>query len=128
MATLTDPQTALLRGKNFANLATIRTDGTPHVTPVWVHWDGEHVLMNTAAGRAKWQHMQRDPRVGVEVFDTENPYDYVSMTGSVSLDETGADEHIRDLAEKYRGSREFEIGGDTRVIVRFTPDRIGGNV
>ncbi len=128
MATLSDAQAGLLEGTNFANLATIRADGTPHVTPVWIDWDGEHVLMNTAAGRAKWTHMRRDPRVGVEVFDTENPYSYVSMTGTVSLDEDGADEHIRDLAEKYRGSREFAIGDDTRVIVRFTPDRIGGNV
>jgi PPOX class probable F420-dependent enzyme len=128
MATITEAQAALLRGKNFANLATIREDGTPHVTPVWVDWDGEHVLMNTAAGRAKWNHMRRDPRVGVEVFDSANPYSYVSMTGTVSLAEAGAEEHIRDLAEKYRGSREFDLRDETRVIVRFTPDRIGGNV
>lgn len=127
MATLNEQEAALLRGRNFANLATIRPDGTPQVTPVWVDWDGEHVLMNTAVGRAKERYMRRDPRAGVEVFDGENPYAYVTITGTVELDEEGAEEHIRDLQEKYHGNRDFAIGDDTRVIVRLRPERVHGS-
>ena len=37
----------------FAHLATLMPDGTPHVTPVWVDYDGRHILVNSAAGRQK---------------------------------------------------------------------------
>jgi Pyridoxamine 5'-phosphate oxidase len=37
----------------LANLATVMPDGTPHVTPVWVDYDGTHILINTVRGRRK---------------------------------------------------------------------------
>ena len=43
----------------FANLATLMPDGTPQVTPVWVDWDGTHILINSARGRQKDKNMQR---------------------------------------------------------------------
>ena len=33
--------------KAFASLATVMPDGRPQVTPVWVDYDGTHVLVNT---------------------------------------------------------------------------------
>ena len=93
--------------KNFGAVATIRPDGTPHVTPVWIDYDGERPLFNTATGRAKWQHMQRDPRVTIEVYSQENPYEYVTVSGTVELEEgTAADRHIDKLSEKYTGKLE----------------------
>ena len=50
MVKLTDKQAELFLGKNFGAVATIRADGTPHVTPVWIDYDGEHVVFNTATG------------------------------------------------------------------------------
>src|SRR5438874_411360 len=64
MAELTPDQARLLEEPNVGVLATIRRDGTPHATPIWVDWDGERVVFNTAVGRAKERHMRRDPRVG----------------------------------------------------------------
>ena len=37
----------------LANLATVMPDGTPHVTPVWVDYDGTHILINTVRVGAK---------------------------------------------------------------------------
>ena len=45
----------LFQKKAFANLATLMPDGTPQVTPVWCDFDGTHVLINSARGRAKRQ-------------------------------------------------------------------------
>ena len=56
MAALTEKQAKLFLDKNLGAVATIREDGTPHVTPVWVDYDGEDVLFNTAAPRAKWKY------------------------------------------------------------------------
>ena len=82
MVKLNEKQAQLFLDKNFGSLATIRDDGTPHVTPVWVDYDGEHVLFNTATGRAKWHHMRRDPRVTIEVYSQDDPYEYVTVTGT----------------------------------------------
>lgn len=129
MAKLSEKAAHLLQDKNLANLATIRKDGTPHVTPVWVDYDGEDVLLNTAKGRAKEQHLRRDPRATVEVVDQADPYSYVSVTGSVELTEEGADEHIDKLAKKYLGVDSYpnRTPEEQRVIVRLHPERVTDN-
>jgi PPOX class probable F420-dependent enzyme len=127
VAKLTDKQAKLFLDKNFAAVATIRPDGTPHVTPVWVDYDGDRVVFNTATGRAKWRHMQRDPRVTIEVYSQEDPYEYVTVTGTVELEEgEAADRHIDKLSEKYTGNSKFQSHrpGERRVIVRVTPERV----
>ena len=40
METLTSEQADLLRGKNFAVVATTGADGVPQLTVNWVDWDG----------------------------------------------------------------------------------------
>jgi hypothetical protein len=34
-------------------IATVREDGSPHATPVWIDYDGANVLVNSAYGRTK---------------------------------------------------------------------------
>jgi predicted pyridoxine 5'-phosphate oxidase superfamily flavin-nucleotide-binding protein len=36
----------------LAHLATQLPDGTPQVTPVWIDYDGEHLLVNTLGDRS----------------------------------------------------------------------------
>jgi PPOX class probable F420-dependent enzyme len=127
MVRLTEKQAKLFRDRNFGAVATIRPDGTAHVTPVWVDYDGERPLFNTATGRAKWHHMQRDPRVTIEVYSQEDPYDYVTVSGTVELEESDeANRHIDKLSEKYTGNPKFQSHqpGERRVIVRVTPERV----
>lgn len=125
MATLTAEQAKLFEEPNIGLVATIRSDGTPQVTPVWVDWDGENVLFNTAEGRAKPRNIQRDPRVTVAVVSRDDPYSWVSVSGPAELVQKGADEHIDKLARKYTGREEYGIPeGEKRLIVRVTPERI----
>src|ERR1700754_2473320 len=60
--------------KAFANLATMMPDGTPQVTPVWVDFDGTHVLINSALGRQKDKNLRRNPSVAMSIVDPDNPY------------------------------------------------------
>jgi PPOX class probable F420-dependent enzyme len=62
-ATIPASHLDLFKKPAFASLATVNADGTPQVTPVWVDWDGTHVLVNTARGRVKDRNLQRDPRI-----------------------------------------------------------------
>jgi PPOX class probable F420-dependent enzyme len=128
VATLNEKQAKLFLDKNLGAVATIREDGTPHVTPVWVDYDGEDVLFNTAAPRAKWKNLKRDPRVTVEVHSFENPYEYVMVSGTAELDEDeeAANEHIDKMSLKYRGIPKYQNHnpGERRVIVRVKPERV----
>ena len=72
MAKLTEKQAVLFRGKNWGTVVTLREDGSPHATPVWIDTDGENVVFNTAIGRAKERHLRRDPRVAVTVLPAED--------------------------------------------------------
>lgn len=126
MAGLTDRQAQLLLEKNFGVLGTLREDGSPQVTPVWVDWDGEHVLVNTLRARSKPGQVERDPRVEIAVFNLENPYQHVRIAGTAELTTEGAAEHIDKLSQKYVGepSYPWHKPGDERVIIRITPERV----
>ena len=69
--------------------------GQPQVTPVWVDFDGRHVLFNTAEGRQKDKNLQRDGRVALSILDPDNPYRYLEVRGQVAeRTHAGADQHI----------------------------------
>ena len=125
MAALTDEQAQLFLGKNYGVATTLRRDGSPHMTVVWVDWDGERVLFNTAEGRAKPRNLRLDPRLSVFVMDRENPFRWVSVTGTAEIVEDGAVEHIDKLAKKYTGRDEYGVPpGEKRLIVKVRPERI----
>src|SRR5439155_25490984 len=94
----------ILQKKAFANFATVNADGVPHVTPVWVDWDGTHVLVNTARGRVKDRNLQQNPRVALAIADPENPYSYLGIQGRVAaMAGVGAEGLIAKMAKKYMG-------------------------
>lgn len=124
-ARLDDRARELLEAPNFAHVATLRSDGTPHVVPVWVDVDGDHVVLNTAEGRVWPTNVERDPRVTTTIQNLENPYEYLEVRGRVAeTTREGADEHIDKLAKKYLGEDEypFRKPGEQRLMVRIEPE------
>jgi len=110
-------------------IATIREDGSPHVTPVWIDYDGEAVLVNSAHGRTKVTNVERDPRATVTVLPAENQQSgYVMVSGPVELVDEGAREHIDKLAKKYLGQDSYPyLGpGERRVIIKIHPEIVDG--
>ena len=117
----------LIEGKNFAFLATIMPDGSPHVAPVWIDREDDTILVNTAMGRVKQKNVTRDPRVSLSVADQNNMYDKIVMRGRVvSQTLEGADAHIDKLAKKYTGEDRYpgRVPGERRVILRIEPTYI----
>ncbi|MCX6023773.1 MAG: PPOX class F420-dependent oxidoreductase [Chloroflexi bacterium] len=129
MAMLNEKAIELLKGVNFASLATVMADGTPQVSAVWVDTDGTDVLINTAEGRVKTKNMARNPNVAVSVFNQQNPYEEVTIRGKVTeMTHEGADAHIDAMAKKYLGqdTYPFRQAGEERVLVRISPEKVGG--
>jgi PPOX class probable F420-dependent enzyme len=117
----------LLRKKAFAHLATLMADGSPQVSPVWVDFDGECVLVNSERSRLKVRNVRREAHVALSVQDPENPYRYVEVRGRVvSIAEKSAAEHLYALVKRYLGIERYPLGepSDVRVILRIQPDRV----
>ena len=120
----------LLEDKNFAQVATTRKDGSPHVTPVWVDHEDGKVVLNTAPGAPGPRTRERTGKVALNVLNQENPYEYVYIQGTVDeATAEGADEHIDQMAKKYMGLDEypFRQEGEQRLIFRITPEKITHN-
>jgi PPOX class probable F420-dependent enzyme len=125
MPHLNEAQKAFLRGARLAVVTTLRPDGSPHSTVVWIDCDGEDVVFNTARGRAKERHLLADPRVSVMTVDNQDFHLWLGVDGRATLVDEGADEHIDMLAVRYEGPGARVSGrGERRVIVRVRPERI----
>lgn len=119
--TLTRDDRALFEKPNVAHLATVRADGGPQVSPVWVDLDGDLILVNSARGRAKVRNVERDPRVAISVADRDEPRTRLLVRGRVvEISEEGAVEHINALAHKYEGTDyDGMVPGMVRVILKI---------
>jgi len=95
---------ALVRGANFGHLATLMRDGTPHVDPVWIDIEGETILVCSGVGSLKAKNTKRDPRVGLSVIATDNPYKEAQLRGRVVEHRSDSNFTIIDrVSHKYTG-------------------------
>ncbi|MGZ8701183.1 MAG: PPOX class F420-dependent oxidoreductase [Gaiellaceae bacterium] len=105
---------------------TLREDGSPHSTIVWVDVEDGKVSFNTARGRAKVKHLEHDPRASLLMVDPDNSYKWVAVSGPAQLTEEGADDQIDKLAKKYLGKDEYPWRNpeETRVKVLIEPEKV----
>jgi PPOX class probable F420-dependent enzyme len=127
MAELTEAQTKFIADNPFvATATTLRPDGSPHDTIVWIEAEDGVLTFNTVVGRAKERNIRRDPRVAVLVVDPKDSYRWVAVSGRAELTTEGADEQIDRLAKKYLGEDKYPWRNDSdqRISVRITPERV----
>jgi PPOX class probable F420-dependent enzyme len=120
---LTAGERAFLENPFVGVVTDLRPDGSPHSTVVWVDVDDDGVSFNTAWPRAKPRYLEVDPRVSLLVIDPQDDYRWLSVSGTVTLTEEGANAQIDRLAKKYRDldSYPWHNEGETRVSVRISP-------
>jgi PPOX class probable F420-dependent enzyme len=129
MSQMTEPVIHLLKGKNFAYLATLMNDGSPQVTPTWIDLDEDSGIISipTVEGRIKHKNVSADPRVAICISDENNPYNMVLIRGRV-IEKTkeGAVEHTDRLAKKYLGVDKYPFPTpiEKRMILRIKAERV----
>jgi PPOX class probable F420-dependent enzyme len=127
MAKLEEKQRKFLEENPFVGTATtLRADGSPHSTIVWVDVDDGKVSFNTARGRAKTEHLEKDPRASLLVVDPNDTSKWVAVSGPAEVTESGADAQIDKLAKKYLGKDEYpwRNPAEQRVKVVIEPDKV----
>lgn len=126
MPELSEQQRAFLDNPFVGVVTTLRRDGSPHSTVVWVDSLDGKAAFNTALGRVKPRNMERDPRVSLLVLDPGDPYRWLSVDGRIEITEEGADDHIDRLAKKYLGADSYpnRKPGEVRVTVTIDATRV----
>lgn len=110
----------------YATVTTLREDGSPQTTVVWVDVDDEGVFFNTASGRAKPRHLESNPALSLNVIDPGDGYRWISVSGHAEITTEGADASIDKLAKKYLDKEEYpwRKPDEQRLIVRIRPEHI----
>jgi len=127
MASLTEAHRSFIRNPYYAVVTTIRPDGTPHSTVVWVDEDNGDIVFNTAQGRAKERHVKANPEVSVTIVNPENPYQWLAVSGPATLTAEGGKAMIDRLSNKYQGKdypEEWMGPGEVRVTGRVQPRHV----
>jgi PPOX class probable F420-dependent enzyme len=115
---------ALLDGPNYAHLATLMPDGSPHSVPLWVGLENDQVAFLTGPGSQKARNIERDDRVAISVTDREQPFTMAAIRGRVTgrLDGADAWEIIDRISAVYTGA-PYPQRTD-RVVFLITPEHV----
>ncbi len=121
----------LTEGTRTGKLATVRTDGSPHVVPIWFVLDGDDLIFTTAADTVKGRALRRDGRAAICVDMERSPFAYVMVAGEVEISEDLDEMFVwaTRIAARYEGSehaaefgRRNAVAGE--LLVRLRPARI----
>jgi PPOX class probable F420-dependent enzyme len=93
----------VLDGPSIAHLATLRPDGSPHSTPIYVGTHEGHVVFFTGPGTRKARNLQHDPRLALSVAPAGDPFNPVVVRGRVAdwIEGDAAWEIIDEIVAKY---------------------------
>jgi PPOX class probable F420-dependent enzyme len=101
---LSDEIKALLDRPNYAHLATVMADGSPHAAPVWVAREGDRLLLGIREDSVKGKNSRRDPRVALSIVDVDDPYAMAQLRGRVVERRPDGDMTGKDaMSHKYTG-------------------------
>lgn len=113
----------LLQARNMAHVATLMTDGSPHVSPVWIDIEGDHLAIFSTEPHLKIRNLRRDPRIGISVADETDPYRSVIIRGRV-VEEISGDRAIAIMDRMSRRYTEADFPVRTAIVMLIEPTRV----
>ena len=115
---------AFLAQPVVATLATYKRDGFVLLSPVWQEWTGSafHVLLGRTDIKA--EHVRRDPRVGIVVYEQAPPSRGVEAAGTAGLDEESYGELLDRMASRYLPAGLPDALARDGVVLVLTPSRL----
>jgi PPOX class probable F420-dependent enzyme len=135
MHAMTDPEVRgfLQHATRTAKLATVCTDGRPHVVPVWFVLDGEDIMITTMSASLKARNLQARPQVSLCVDDELPPYAFVTVHGIATVEHRPSDllEWTTRVARRYLGDAAAVEAGQRYadlddLLVRVRPTTVIG--
>lgn len=128
MSSSTVPKTheGILQSTTLAIVSTLGPKGEPQTSPVWFGWDGNVLRFSHTKARQKYRNLKRDPRIAVTLVDPANPYRYIEIRGTATIEDDPTKAYIDVMSKKYTGNEHYQGNqpGDERVIITVKPEHI----
>ena len=107
---------AFIETTRFATIATVDLDGGPRQAVIWYRLDGDEIVLNSKVGRRWPSNLVRDPRVSVAIHDQTDGYQWVGLSGRVTVveDQATAQADIAEMARRYHADDIEEAEGLVR--------------
>ncbi|MBZ0283404.1 MAG: pyridoxamine 5'-phosphate oxidase family protein [Anaerolineae bacterium] len=104
IALLSDPVAQeLLQSRNLAQLAYVWNDGTPRVTPIWFHWNGQEIVFGTFPSAPKLKAIRSGSKLAATITSVEpSRVLYIRGTASVEIVDGVVPEYVL-AAKRYMG-------------------------
>jgi PPOX class probable F420-dependent enzyme len=117
---------ARLQSDLMAWFATVRSDGRPHVVPVWFLWEGDTLLILSKPGNQKTKNITNNPHVTIALDDSKIGSEPIVCDGIAALlPEPSVDVLPPAYEEKYRALLEqMEWPADDMIREFSQPIRI----
>lgn len=117
--------------RRIGHLATVSSDGSPRVGPVWFAWQRPEMLVVTLRTTARVSHISRDPRVSISIDGDTFPPTGAMIVGTASILPVDRDSLTRivtrylppDVAETYI---QRYLADPDRVLLRIVASRAYG--
>lgn len=130
----TEEQDTFIREHRFAIVTTLRKDGSPTNSAVFVVLDGDDITFSTTADRLKTRTIENDSRVAVTLADGAEPYRYLTVEGRGSIQRDNIVPMHIALNRMMRGDAAWEppesfeatLKQQGRLIVRVKSQRVSG--
>jgi PPOX class probable F420-dependent enzyme len=108
-------------------LATLRSDGSVLLSPVWHEWRDGGFNLHVERDNAKTKHLRRDPRATLVVAEPAGQLRGVEVRGTVTFVESEVTPTAIRIATKYVGDGAAEYAQEYAgrdVIVRLEPGNL----
>jgi PPOX class probable F420-dependent enzyme len=120
----------LLELPHVAVLATYRRDGSVLLSPVWHEWRDNGFNVVTGARDVKADHLRRDPRASIVVYEDDPPNRGLELRATARLSELKDRSVVRRIATRYLGPEggeryAAETTGDD-LLIRLEPGELRG--
>ena len=67
----------------LAHVSYLNRKGQIVTYPMWVDFDGEHLMVSSPVGSRKGKAFRERPQVAVSIVSTKNPWHWLSVSGRV---------------------------------------------
>jgi len=129
-----DERDQYLKSERVCRVASVGSDGNPHVTPLWFIWDGQYLWLNSIVKSQRWVDLVRHPHVAVVIDGGREFFELhgveieglVTVVGEVPRESVPNAELAPielEFARKYSKTDVFYVDG-RHGWLRITPTKI----
>jgi|TARA_B110000263_G_scaffold246935_1_gene258818 PPOX class probable F420-dependent enzyme len=128
---MTQEQQEYLSNHKWAVLATGRKDGSPQISQIVYHWNGEDFTVSIKSYTAKWNNALRQPRVALLIPDERRQ---LVIYGSAECIDEDPDRAEMTLRVHHASFDDPDIAvtddlikildRDQRTVFRIRPDKV----